>query len=66
MLDHPAAADGLLAAAVRLADLVDGAHINVLAARVPPASTILPTEEILTRDTVARLRAQENAAGWLP
>jgi len=61
MLDHPAAASGLLAATRRLADLADGARVNVLVARVPPASTILPSEEVLTRDKKARLRAQEEA-----
>ncbi|HKN08689.1 MAG TPA: hypothetical protein VJ376_04300, partial [Pseudomonadota bacterium] len=61
MLDHPAAASGLLAAAQRLADLADGAHINVLVARTPPASTILPSEEVLTRGKEARLRTQEEA-----
>lgn len=61
MLDQPAAADGVLAAAGRLADLADGAHINVLAARIPPASTIMASEEVLTRDAETRLRAQENA-----
>jgi nucleotide-binding universal stress UspA family protein len=59
MLDHPTAANELLAAAGCLADLVGGAHINVLVARVPPASTILLSEEILTSDKEARLRAQE-------
>jgi hypothetical protein len=59
MLDHPAAADGLLAAARCLADLVGGAHIKVLVARVPPVSTILPSEEVLTHDKEARLRARE-------
>jgi nucleotide-binding universal stress UspA family protein len=49
----------LLDAARCLADLAGGAHINVLVARVPPASTILPSEEVLTRDKEARLRAQE-------
>ena len=60
MLDHPMAASGLLAAASRLADLVGGAHINVLVARVPPASTILPSEEVMTRGRETRLRAQES------
>jgi nucleotide-binding universal stress UspA family protein len=60
MLDHPMAAGGLLAAASCLADLVGGAHINVLVARVPPASTIMRTEEVLTRAKEARLRAQES------
>jgi nucleotide-binding universal stress UspA family protein len=59
MLDHPPAANGLLAAARRVADLADGAHINVLVARVPPASAILSSEEILTPAKEARLRAQE-------
>ena len=61
MLDHPEAATGLLTAARRLAELAGGARINVLVARVPPASTILSTEEVLTRDKAARLRAGETA-----
>jgi nucleotide-binding universal stress UspA family protein len=61
MLDHPAAANGLLAAAGCLADLSGGGHINVLVARVPPASTILASEEVLTRDKEAQLRAREDA-----
>jgi nucleotide-binding universal stress UspA family protein len=59
LLDHPGSANGLLAAARRLATLAGGARINVLAARVPPASTILATEEVLTRDKEARLRSAE-------
>jgi nucleotide-binding universal stress UspA family protein len=61
MLEHPGSANGLLAAARRLATLAGGARIHVLAARVPPASTILSTEEVLTRDKEARLRAAEAA-----
>ena len=61
MLDRPASADGVLAAAACLADLTDGAHINVLAARVPPLSTIMPTEEVLTHDAESGLRARETA-----
>jgi nucleotide-binding universal stress UspA family protein len=61
MLDHPKAANGVLAAAACLAALAGGAHINVLAARVPPLSTIMPTEEVMTRGKEARLRAQERA-----
>jgi len=60
MLDHPTAASGLLAAASRLADLVGSAHINVLVARVPPASTVMQTEEVLTRAKEDRLRARES------
>lgn len=61
LLDHPAAADGLLNAASCLADLVGGAHIEVLVARTPPASTIMPSEEILTHSMEVRLRALEDA-----
>ena len=61
MLDHPTAANGVLAAAACLADLADGARIKVLAARVPPVSTIMPTEEVMTRGKEARLRARETA-----
>lgn len=61
LLNDPAAANGLLAAATCLADLAGGAHITVLAARVPPVSTILPSEQVLTRDKETRLRAQEAA-----
>jgi hypothetical protein len=39
---------------------VGGAHINVLVARVPPASTILPSEQVMTRGREVRLRAQES------
>jgi len=61
MLDHPAAANGLLTAARRLAELAGGSRINVLVARVPPASTVMSTEEVLTRAKEARLRAEETA-----
>nr|WP_294501076.1 universal stress protein [uncultured Rhodopila sp.] len=59
MLDHPTAAAGLLDAARRLAELSGGGRIHVLVGRVPPASTIMATEEVLTRDREARLRALE-------
>ncbi len=61
MLDHPASADSMLAATGRLAEMAGGARITVLTARVPPISTILPGEEILTRDKETALRAAENA-----
>jgi nucleotide-binding universal stress UspA family protein len=61
VLDHPASANGLLAAASCVSRLAGGGRINVLAARVPPLSTIMPTEEVLTADKAARLRAQETA-----
>ena len=61
MLDHPTAANAVLAAAACLSDLADGARIKILAARVPPVSTIMPTEEVMTRAKEAHLRAQETA-----
>lgn len=48
VLEQPEAAAGLLAAVARLAGLIGGAHITALGIRIPPAATILPTEEILT------------------
>lgn len=61
MLDHPAAANELLAATSCLSNLAGGARIIVLVARVPPASTILPSEQVMTRGREARLRAQESS-----
>jgi nucleotide-binding universal stress UspA family protein len=59
VLDHPTAADGLLAAAACLADLVGGARINALLVRTPPEATILPSEEVLTLRREAEIRAIE-------
>lgn len=59
VLEHPDAAPQTLAAARGLADLMDSVRINVLAIRVPPELTIMPTEEVLTRHQAARLQAQE-------
>jgi nucleotide-binding universal stress UspA family protein len=60
MLDHPESAGSMLAAMKRLADMAGGARVNVLTARVPPILTIVPGEEILTRDKESRLRAAED------
>ncbi len=75
ILDQPDAAPGLLAAAERLLEIGGGGHIEALVVRTPPVSTIMPTEEVLTADREAEIRAeQENWAGqlrtivegWLP
>lgn len=58
-LERPATAPAILAAARRLATLMGGARINALAVRVPPESTIMLTEEILTAPQVTAIRAGE-------
>jgi nucleotide-binding universal stress UspA family protein len=58
-LDDPDAAPGVLAAAARLARLTQASHINVLAIRTPPLSTIT-TEQVLTPQVEERVRAGEH------
>jgi nucleotide-binding universal stress UspA family protein len=60
-IDHPQSAIATLAAAQTLARLMGSARINVLAIRVPPESTIMPTEEVLTPHQIADIRAREHA-----
>ena len=50
-----------LSAAEQLAGLMGSARINVMAVRVPPATTIMPSEEILTTYQAAEIRLQEQA-----
>lgn len=52
-------APSILAAAERLNVLLDGAKIEALVMRVPPISTILPTEEILTKEQEQHIRQHE-------
>jgi nucleotide-binding universal stress UspA family protein len=59
VLDHPAAAGALLAAARRLALLTGARHVNALFVRAPPEACIAPSEEILTARREAELRAVE-------
>jgi nucleotide-binding universal stress UspA family protein len=61
LLERPAASPGLLAASACLAELMGGARIEVLAVRVPPESTILPSEEVLTTRHAACIRDREAA-----
>jgi nucleotide-binding universal stress UspA family protein len=60
MLDRPEVAPRVLAAAARLAEITCSTRINVLVVRTPPSSTILPSEEILSRRDELRIRDQEN------
>ncbi len=58
--DRPEIAHHVLAAAARLAELTRSGRINVLAIRTPPASTILPSEEVLTPARERRVRDEES------
>ncbi len=58
--DRPDAAPHVLAAAACLAKLTDCGRINVLSIRTPPLSTILPSEEVLTREHELRIRDAES------
>jgi nucleotide-binding universal stress UspA family protein len=59
LLEHPGMSPGLLAASECLADLFGGASIDVLVVRMPPEATILPSEEVLTRQHEAYIKARE-------
>lgn len=54
-------APSILAAAERLAVLLGGAKIEALVMRVPPRSTILVTEQILTKEQEQHIRQTETA-----
>jgi nucleotide-binding universal stress UspA family protein len=60
LLEHFSAAAPVLAGAQRLAELSGAARINVLAVRVPPIATIMPTEEVLTSQKESRIRTAEH------
>src|SRR5438093_3145665 len=75
VLDHPAAAGALLVAARRLAELTGARRINALVVRTPPESGLAESEEILTAEREAALRAvqasraaavQTEFDAWLP
>jgi nucleotide-binding universal stress UspA family protein len=57
--DRPEVAPDVLAAAAHLGELTRPTHINVLVVRTPPVSTILPSEEILSRRDELRIRDGE-------
>lgn len=62
-LHRPDDAPRLLTAAATLAQLAGAGRVIGLCARLPPRETILPTEEILTAQQEARLRAEERQRG---
>jgi nucleotide-binding universal stress UspA family protein len=75
VLDHPAAAGALLAAARRLAILTEATHITALLVRTPADVGIGQSEEVLTEQRQAEFDAAEakRAAGalavfdaWMP
>jgi nucleotide-binding universal stress UspA family protein len=75
ILDHPAAAGVLLAAARQLAELTGARRINALLVRALPEASVTPSEEILTEQREAELRAAETIRAdavravfdkWLP
>lgn len=61
LVEHFGSALQTLAAARTLAGLMGSARINVLAIRVPPETTIMPSEEVLTRYHAGEIRAREQA-----
>jgi nucleotide-binding universal stress UspA family protein len=60
LLTRPETAPTVLAAAECLAVLLGGARIEALVMRVPPISTILVTEEVLTEAQEQKIRAREH------
>jgi nucleotide-binding universal stress UspA family protein len=59
--DRPDCAARVLTAAARFAELTRSTRINVLAIRMPPMATILPSEQILTRRDELRIRNDEQS-----
>lgn len=65
-LDKPETARTLLDAGTRLLEIGGGGRLKAVAVRMPPAAAIFPSEEVLTADREAAIRAeQENWAGQL-
>lgn len=72
--NRPAAVPACLCAAREIADLLAGAHVETLFIRIDPASTILPSEEVLTKQREEELsrwnmeradRVREAYDAWL-
>jgi protein CrcB len=60
ILDQPDGAPTLLSIAERLLEVGGGGRLQVLAIRTPPATTIMPTEEVLTADRETEIRAEQD------
>lgn len=66
VLNRPEEVQPLLDAGARLLEIGGGGRLTALAVRMPPVSTILPSEEVLTASREAAIRAeQDNWAGTL-
>ncbi|HET8995144.1 MAG TPA: universal stress protein [Acetobacteraceae bacterium] len=66
VLNRPEGVQALLEAGARLLEIGGGGRLTALAVRMPPLSTILPSEEVLTAGREAAIRAeQESWAGSL-
>ena len=61
VVEQPEAAARTLAAASRLSSITKARRVVVLAIRIPPIATIMPTEEVLSRKDEIRIRAEEQA-----
>jgi len=59
LVEYPDVALHTLTVAHKLADLMGATRVNVVAVRVPPETTILPSEEILTAQRAAHIRGRE-------
>jgi nucleotide-binding universal stress UspA family protein len=57
--DRPEAALRVLSGAARLAELTNCGRVNVLSIRTPPISTIVLSEEVLTKERERRIRSEE-------
>jgi nucleotide-binding universal stress UspA family protein len=60
LLTNTEAAPALLAAAARFGDLLSDVRLEVMVIRIAPMSTIMPTEEILTKQAENRIRTEEH------
>lgn len=59
ILNRPGDAAALLDAAARLLAMRGGDEIRAVAVRMPPAAAILPSEEVLTAERAAGIRAEQ-------
>ena len=59
VLNHPEEAAGVLDAGTRLLEIRGGGRLKALAVRMPPAASILPSEEVLTPRHEASIRAEQ-------
>ena len=62
ILGQPDQAEPLLDAATRYLAITGGGRLRALAIRMPPESTIMPSEEVLTVERAAAIRAEQS--GW--